>query len=122
MDDLGKLLTLALAVLAVATAAGFGLQRGRIGQQDKRIEDLQGQLGDSDAELVRKDRRLTETNAELEKVKTALTALTRVVTGEEHWVAIGAKLDDHHEQASTHWTRDEVLLQEIRDRLPERMP
>lgn len=125
MDDIGKLLTIALGVLAIATAAGFGLQRGRISAQDKRIETLQGQLGDSDDELGRKDRRLTETVAELAKVKTDLAALARVVTGEAHWVAIGEKLDNHHDEASTHWAKDEAILgdvetilTEIRDRLP----
>lgn len=113
MDDFGKLLTIALALLALATAAGFGLQRGRIG-------DLRQQLEDSDKEMARKDRRLSEAETEVQQLKTDLTALTRVVTGEAHWVAIGQKLDEHHEQAETHWARDEHLLEEIRDRLPAR--
>lgn len=121
MDDLGRLLTLALGFLAIATAAGFGLQRGR-------IADLRERLKDNDEELERKDRRLTETEAELERhktsssaeigrLKTDLDALARVVTGEAHWTAIGEKLDDHHTQAETHWTHGETVLEEIRDLL-----
>lgn len=113
MDDIGKLLTLALAVLAIATAAGFGLQRGR-------IADLQGRLKDSDEELARKERRLTEAEAEVLKLKTDLGALARVVTGEAHWTAIGEKLDLHHEEAETHWRNAERIAEEIRDRLPAR--
>jgi hypothetical protein len=129
MDDLQKLLTIALAVLAIATAAGFGLQRGRIGQQEKRIETLQGQLADSDAELERQDRRReraekeleaykANANAEVGQLKTDLAALARVVTGEAHWIAIGEKLDIHHDQAEAHWIRAEQIAEEIRDRLP----
>lgn len=113
MDDLGKLLTLALAVLAIATAAGFGLQRGR-------ISDLQGRLKDSDEELVRKERRLTEAEAEVLKLKTDLDALARVVTGEAHWTAIGELLDHHHQEAEAHWANAEKIAREIRDRLPEK--
>lgn len=124
MDDFGKLLTLALALLALATAAGFGLQRGR-------ISSLRDQLSDSDKEIERIDRRREAAESELEahkvrsdakiaQLETDLAALSRVVTGEAHWVAIGHKLDEHHEQAETHWARDEQLLEEIRDRLPAR--
>jgi hypothetical protein len=111
MDDLGKLLTIGLAILAIATAAGFGLQRGR-------ISALREQLKDSDDELVRKDRRLTAAEGEVKQLKTDLAALARVVTGEAHWIAIGEKLDLHHGEAEVHWKRDEQLLEEIRDRLP----
>lgn len=124
MDDLGKLLTIGLAILAIATAAGFGLQRGRIGQ-------LQDRLTDSDKEVERQDRRReaaeqeletykTKANSEIAQLKTDLAALARVVTGEAHWIAIGDKLDIHHKEAETHWARAEGLAEEIRDRLPER--
>ena len=32
-----------------------------------------------------------------------LAALSRIVTGEAHWVAIGEKLDEHHEEAVRYW-------------------
>lgn len=113
MDDLGKILTVALAILAIATAAGFGLQRGR-------ISALQGRLKDSDEELARKERRLTEAEAEVLTLKTDLAALARVVTGEAHWTAIGEKLDHHHEEAEAHWRHAEQIAEEIRDLLIEK--
>lgn len=113
MEDLGRLLSIGLAILSLATAAGLGLQYGT-------VQRLRGSLKDSDDEMGRKDRRLTDAEAEVEKLKTDLSALARVVTGEAHWVAIGAKLDEHHDLAETHWTKDEQLLAEIRDRLPQR--
>lgn len=115
MTTLGTILTVALAILAIATAAGFGLQRGRVSQ-------LQGRLDDSDKEVVRKDRRLTDALAELETVKAQLEALRQVVTGEVQLEVLTEKLDEHHEEAQTHWNRDEKLLEEIRDRLPARSP
>lgn len=113
MDDFAKILSLALAILAFATAAGFGLQRGR-------ITDLNGRLKEADEELVRKERRLTEAESQVTQLKTDLAALGRVVTGETHWVAIGELLEEHHTEAATHWKRDEQILEEIRDRLPEK--
>ena len=113
MDDFSRFLTIALGILTIATAAGFGLQRAH-------LTSLRERLKDSDEELARKGRRLDEAEAELLVVKNDLAALGRVVTGEAHWVAIGTKLDEHHEQAETHWARDEQLLEEIRDRMPPR--
>lgn len=124
MDNLGTILTVALAILALATAAGFGLQRGR-------IANLQGRLEDSDKELERQDRRREAAEGELEAYKvtsgakvtqleTDLAALARVVTGEAHWIAIGEKMDDHHNGAVDHWKDERSLLEEIRDRLPEK--
>lgn len=111
VEDLGRLLNIVLAVVAVATLGGFGYVRGRIG-------DLRDQLKDAREEIADKDRRLTTVSAEAKQLRTDLDALGRVVTGETHWVAIGDKLDDHHEKAEQHWTRDENVLREIRDRLP----
>lgn len=111
MEDLGRLLSAALAIVTLATAAGLGLQRAQ-------VSSLRTRLKDSDEELARKGRRLDEAITELDRVRTDLAALTRVVTGEAHWVSIGQKLDEHHEEATGHWTRADQLLAEIRDRLP----
>lgn len=133
MPDLDQLLPIALVVLTLATAAGFGLQRGRLSQQEKRIETLQGQLKESDDELARKDRRQaeaeralekhkTESSAEIQRLKTDLAALARVVTGEAHWTAIGEKLDVHHQEAEAHWAKAEGLAGDILEVLHELAP
>lgn len=117
MNDfgVGQILTIALAILAIATAAGFGLQRGR-------ISSLREQLDDSRKEVVDLDRRLGVEKSRGDQLATDLAALGRIVTGEAHWVAIGEKLDIHHAEAETHWTRDEKLLAEIRDEIRKRLP
>ena len=118
MDDLTRLITIALGIITLATAAGLGLQRST-------VTSLRERLKDNDDELTRVKGRLTERDAELKVVKTDLAALARVVTGEAHWVALADKLDAHHDEASGHWLKDEQLLGdmetilvEIRDRLP----
>lgn len=113
MDDVMRLITLGLAIVTLATAAGLGLQRGR-------ITSLREQLTDSRAEVADIDRRLGTEKARGDQLTTDLAALGRVVTGEAHWVAIGEQLDTHHQAATTHWNRDEQILSEIRDRLPKR--
>jgi chromosome segregation ATPase len=114
-EDLGRLLNIALAVVAIATLGGFGYVRGRIG-------DLRDQLKDAREEIADKDRRLTKVTTEAQQLRTDLDALSRVVTGEAHWTAIGDKLDEHHRDAEGHWTDEKTLLEEIRDRLPAPPP
>lgn len=111
MEDLGRLLSIALAVVSIATLAGMGLLVGRVGA-------LRSNLKDSDDELARTVRRLTDSEARVEVLEHALDELGRVITGEAHLVALEGKLDDHHTAAETHWRNDEDLLREIRDRLP----
>jgi hypothetical protein len=73
-------------------------------------------------EIADKDRRLTKVTTEAQQLRTDLDALSRVVTGEAHWTAIGDKLDEHHRDAEGHWTDEKTLLEEIRDRLPAPPP
>jgi chromosome segregation ATPase len=111
MEDLGRLLSIALAVVSIATLAGMGLLVGRVGA-------LRSNLKESDDELERTVRRLTNSEARVEVLEHALEELGRMVTGEAHLVALEGKLDDHHTAAEIHWQTDETLLREIRDRLP----
>lgn len=103
-------LTAALGIGVLATAAGYGFMRGRVGNLREQLEDARSQIGD-----------LKGTRTELESragtLETDLAALTRVVTGETHWVAIGHQLDEHHEKAMAHWAIERGLLTEIRDGL-----
>lgn len=115
MEDFGRLLTIGLAIVSIATLAGLGLLRGVVTGLRENLKDARDEIAD-------KDRRLTESEAKIVVLTNDLDALARVVTGEAHWVAISDKLDSHHREAVTHWTHDENLLREIRDRLPQRPP
>lgn len=106
MDQFTTYAGLLLAVITLATAAGVGFQRGKIAR-------LRGELAESDARSARLADELRDTQANLEKTSTELAALTRVVTGEAHWTAIGQTLDEHHSEATDHWRRERGLLERV---------
>lgn len=105
---MGDLLNTALGVVAIATLAGLGLLRGT-------VTNLRERLGDSREEVVDLTRKRDADQARITVLEADLAALTRVVTGEVHWVALEQKLDTHHEQAEAHWVKAEGLLEVIRD-------
>lgn len=111
MEDFMRLLTVALAIVSIATLAGLGLLRGVVTGLRENLKDARDEIAD-------KDRRLSAAEATVVRLTNDLDALGRVVTGEAHWVAIGSKLDEHHSEASEHWANGESLLADIRDRLP----
>lgn len=120
MGDLGSMIQTALSIVAIASLAGLGLMRGT-------VTNLRENLKDAREEIVDKERRLTEAEAEIVKLNALglaqhndLQALGRVVTGEAHWKAIGKQLDEHHSEAKTHWLADEQKLDQIRDALEEK--
>lgn len=90
--DVGNLLTTVLAVLAITTAGGLGLMRGT-------VTNLRENLRDARDEIQDKDRRLTECEKRTTQLSSDLDALSRVVTGEAHWVALEGQLEEHHREA-----------------------
>jgi hypothetical protein len=109
--DISAILTGGVALLAIATAVGYGLLRGRVtALRDELKDEREGRAAD------RRDR--DDARAELAVVRNDLAALSRIVTGEAHWVAIGQKLDEHHEEAVRYWREakqiDAEQLRELR--------
>lgn len=109
----GEWLTTAIGVVSLASFAGVGFMRGR-------VLDLRAQLTESRAETDSLRASRAEDRAELERTKgdlkscrSDLDALTRVVTGEAHWVALGQHLDEHHQEARAHWVRSEANTQRM---------
>jgi hypothetical protein len=103
--DISAILTGGVAILAIATAVGYGLLRGRVtALRDELKDEREGRADDARAELA--------------VVRNDLAALSRIVTGEAHWVAIGQKLDEHHEEAVRYWREakqiDAEQLRELR--------
>lgn len=105
-QHLGSLLSVGLAIISIATLAGLALMRTNLVTLRESLADARGEIDD-------KDRRLKGIEADRDRIKTDLAALTRVVTGEAHWVAIGRKLDNHHREAMAHWRTDEDTLMNI---------
>lgn len=80
-------LSTALAVVSIATLAGLGLMRGTVISLRERVGDLT-----SENKNLKEGR--VEELKEITDLKTSLTALTGVVTGEIHWVAIGEQIKE----------------------------
>lgn len=120
MEDFTRLLTIALAVVSIATLAGLGLLRGVVTGLRESLKDAREEIADKDRRLTAAEAQMTAAQAQVGSLRNDLGALGRVVTGEAHWVAIGDKLDLHHTRAEEHWTRDEATLVQIRDLLNKR--
>lgn len=105
-NDAGSFATLLLAVITLSTAAGVGFQRGKIGQ-------LRGELAEEHERSDRQAGELKDARSEVEQLRNDLTALSRVVTGEAHWVAIGSQLSEHHQESIVRWTHMEEALERI---------
>lgn len=103
--DLGDLLSLALAVVAISTLAGYGLLRGN-------VQNLRDQLKDEREARESLTGRFTEMKTENTDLRGKVKVLEGIVTGEVHWVALGSQLDHHHQEAKEYWTaaasRDEA--------------
>lgn len=108
MSTFSDLLPEASAILALATTAGMGLQWGAL----KALRDVRD---DQSKEITLLKSQREEDKAEISKLKSDLSALSRVVTGEIHWKALGEQLDDHHAEAQKHWETQEGLLTELID-------
>lgn len=102
------LITSAGAIVMIATLAGMGYFRGTVTNLKEKVDGYQKDNGE-----LRTQR--DEARIDRDRYKADLDALTRVVTGEVHWVAIGEKIDEHNGRAEHHWRQDEALLKEIRD-------
>lgn len=111
--DISSLLVAAMALLTLATAGGFGLQRGRISVLREELKDeREGRA--SDRETIRELRSdLTEARAEIAKLSTDVDAIGRVARGEAHWVGVGEQLDTHHAKSVEHWQKDEEINAQI---------
>lgn len=106
MDNLGNFVTVLLAVITLSTAAGVGFQRGKIGR-------LRGELNEAHSKSDRLSGEVGQLRDDNGRLRSDLEALSRVVTGEIHWTAIGHQLDEHHTDSVQHWERHEELLKRM---------
>lgn len=109
--DLDNLLSWALGILALATAGGYGLLRGRVSAlRDELRDEREGRA--SDRETIR-DLREREEKAEgrITLLETELEAVGKVARGEAYGVAITDLLTTHHTEALGHWATIEGLVE-----------
>lgn len=113
-------LSIALAIVALATLAGYGLLRGN-------VQNLRDQLKDEREARASLSTRFEDSRRENIDLISKVKVLESIVTGEVHWVALGQQLDEHHVDTKSFWERSEKqmthqehLLKEIRDALRTR--
>ena len=104
--DISYILGLALVTLTIATAAGFGLQRGNTVNLREQLKDCREELASIKAS--RDEARVA--NAQL---TADLEALKRVVTGEVQWEVLTDSLSDHHREALEHWKQAEARFDRL---------
>lgn len=119
-ENLGDFLSVALTIVALATLAGYGLLRGN-------VQNLREQLKDEREARNSLQGRFDQQEKEKIDLAGKVRVLESIVTGEVHWVALGDKLDLHHDETKEFWTKAKVhqtkqenLLEEIRDALRDR--
>lgn len=102
MGSLGTLLSTASFIVTLATLTGLALQRSYVTQLRERLKD-------ADDENVRLERRLEDAEKGLEQAQRDLEALSRVVSKEVQFTALGDQLQHMN-----------TMLIEIRDLLGRR--
>lgn len=111
--NLSGILTAFLGIVVIVVGGAAALQYGTVKVLRETASDLRARVED-----LEKSR--TKDRAENAQLIADRDALSRVVTGEAHWVALGEQLDAHHREAVEHWKTDEETLVEIRDALRKR--
>lgn len=121
------LLSTASVVIALALAAGLGLQRSVVITLRETRDDalteaelMKNQRDEARQEVKAKDLALAAKDVLLQQKDSEITLLARTVTGEVHWQAISEMLDHHHETAEVHWKRVEVLCADLLAELQRR--
>lgn len=103
----------ASAIIAIATAAGFGLQRGRVMSLREDLGDARTKITDQRTEIDElKDGRLEDAKT-IESLRTDVRVLRGLVTGEVQWRATVDLIEHHHERAERHWEHTSTTLDEI---------
>lgn len=105
MQSFLGILTGVFAVGIIIAGGWAGLQKGTV----QNLRDTCKDLRDRDADREKKNVDLTNDNARLQS---DIAALSRVVTGEAYLTALADKLDEHHDEARTHWAADEQISKE----------
>lgn len=115
--DIWNVVAAAAAVVAIATVAGLGLQRGYTITLREQLGSAREQIEAQRTELNEMKQERSKDKAAIDRHRNDIATLQRVVTGEVHWQAISELLDFHHQSAESHATRIETTLGSILEEL-----
>lgn len=117
--DIWNAVSAAAAIVAIATVAGFGLQRGRVISLSESLREAREKMAEQRIEIDElKDERLEDTKT-IENLRTDIRVLRGLVTGEVQWRATVDLIEHHHERAERHWEHTTSTLDEILSTLRE---
>lgn len=103
----------AIGIIAAGVAmALFGTVR----TLRESVADLRGRVDDLEKERDGLKAGLAEEKADHLNTRRDLEAVTKVVTGETHWVALETQLTEHHRQALSSWERILSIVQDLAHR------
>lgn len=111
--DIWNVITAAAAIVSIATVAGLSLQRGRVVALRGDLSDARGKIEEQRGEIDDLKVQREADRTLIERQRSDIQLLQRMVTGEAHWQAISDLLDHHHEQAEDHWKNTEQSLDDI---------
>lgn len=100
MEGLGSVLQTAGVLVALLSAAGYGLQRGRVADLREQVSDantridfLVSERADDKAMIAEQAAKIADQSATIATLTNDFAVLQRTVTGEVHWQAFADILD-----------------------------
>lgn len=103
MPDLGSIVGVIFPLLTLLAGGGCILLYGSTTTLRANNGDLEKRVDLLEAEGLRKDAQIETHQKEIAGQKGELLALSKVITGEVHLVAITDLLTEHHAQAVAEW-------------------
>lgn len=108
VDHLGSVLSTAAVLVALFASAGYGLQRGRVGNLRAQLEDERKETASLKEQRTERDKQISD-----------LQAVVRIATGEVHSKAILDLLEQHHEDSVRVAARNERATERTEDLLSQ---
>lgn len=113
MDLVNGWVQVFLGVLTIVTAAGAGIGAVSVKELRARVGDLRGEIEDKDRRLSQTERDLEAEKAERRAQDIKIKALQETVRGDEQLQEIRSQGIRHHAAAVEHWQEEEQLLRRI---------
>jgi hypothetical protein len=113
MPPLETVFTYAAVILALATAAGYGLLRGRVtALRDELHDEREGRASDQ-RRITQLNADLIESRSETKLLRSEIEAVGRQVRTEGYWQEVGRKLDAHNDAAEAYWARADARGEDV---------
>jgi hypothetical protein len=109
VEHLGSVVSTAAVLVALFASAGYGFQRGRVGNLREQLDDERKETASLKEQRAERDQQIND-----------LKAVVRIATGEVQTQAILDLLEHHHASSERRGERSDDLLEQILDILVRR--